>query len=90
MRLLVRLVFLLFAIGLAAFAIAYRYVDVRMHTPLALEQPFNIQLERGQSIYHVAKQLHAINALDHIRPFVYYARYMNVANKIKADRKSVV
>ncbi|PIE42470.1 MAG: aminodeoxychorismate lyase [Gammaproteobacteria bacterium] len=84
MRLVIRLIFLLFAIGLAAFAIGYRYVDVKMHTPLSLDSAFNIHLEKGQSVYHVARQLKQIHALDYIQPFVYYARYMNVANKIQA------
>lgn len=84
MNIAVRLLLLVIAIGLAALAIGYRYVVLQMNEPLQFEQPIKLELERGQNIYHVARQLKSEGLLENTRTFVYYARYMNVASKIKA------
>lgn len=84
MRLVFRLGFLILAIGLASLAIGYRWLDVRMNTVMPLQEPLKIHLEKGQSIYHVARELVAAKAIDRVRPFVWYARYQDVAHKIKA------
>lgn len=89
MKITVRLLLLLFAIALAASAIGYRYVMLKMNEPMALQQPVKIELRRGESIYHVARKLRQQGLLDSVRPFVYYARYMNMATKIKAGEYQV-
>ncbi|MCG8671455.1 MAG: endolytic transglycosylase MltG [Pseudomonadales bacterium] len=84
MSIILRIGFLLLAIALASFAIGYRWLDVQMHTPMPFKEPFKIELKRGQNIQHVASQLESLGALTQTRPFVFYARYMDVAHKIKA------
>lgn len=90
MSLAVRLFFLLIAIALAATAIGYRYMMLKMNEPLAIQEPLRLEVTRGDSIYHVARQLQSLEALDGIRPFVYYARYMDMAAKIKAGEYEVL
>ena len=89
MSLAVRLFFLLIAIALAVSAIGYRYMKLKMNEPMAIQEPLLLEVARGDSIYHVARQLQALQALDGIRPFVYYARYMDMAAKIKAGEYQV-
>ncbi|MCG8315131.1 MAG: endolytic transglycosylase MltG [Pseudomonadales bacterium] len=84
MNLALRLFFLFLAIVIASFAIGYRYVMLQVSEPLPIDQPITLELQRGESIYHVARQLHQQQLINHIKPFVYYARYMDQAHQIKA------
>ncbi|MCG8315151.1 MAG: endolytic transglycosylase MltG [Pseudomonadales bacterium] len=84
MNLTLRLIFLFLAILIATFAIGYRYVMLQMAEPLPIEVPISLELKRGESIHHVARQLHQQQVISSVKPFVYYARYMDKAHKIKA------
>lgn len=84
MSLFIRLFFVAIALVLAAGAVGYRYVMVKMHEPLNINTPVTIELQKGQSVYHVARVLQERGLLHQTRPFVFYARYMDMAEKIKA------
>ena len=89
MSLVIRLVFLVLAIGLAISAVGYRWLMMTMNEPLTITQPVQFHVSRGESIYHVARALKELQVLDAERPFVYYARYMNMATKIKAGEYEI-
>lgn len=89
MSLFIRLIFLALAIALAVTAVGYRWLMMTMNEPLVMSAPVQLQVSRGESIYHVARTLRELQVLDAERPFVYYARYMDMATKIKAGEYAI-
>ena len=89
MSLFIRLFFLVIALGLAVSAVGYRYVMMKMNEPMPLTEPMVLEVAKGDSVYRVARELADRGLLDGVRLFGYYARYMNMAAKIKVGEYSV-
>ncbi|MDX1694056.1 MAG: endolytic transglycosylase MltG [Ketobacteraceae bacterium] len=84
MSLSLRLFLLIVAIAFAVSAVGYRYVMLKVREPLPLENPVVLEVAKGDSIYHVARELKQRGLLEGVRLFAYYARYMDMATRIKA------
>lgn len=89
MKFLLRLIMLVAAIALAVTALAYRYTNQAMNKPLAISEPFNLVVKKGDTARKLGTALEARGAIENGRMFSLYARFNQFAPNIKAGEYNI-
>ena len=79
-----KLISIIFLIALVSILLAYQWYQNEISKPLTISSIYTLEVEKGQTLNGVAKQLKMDNVISHILPIKLYAKKEKIGNKIKA------